>query len=513
MPPAWNYENAAHLLRRAAFGGTPEQIRAFLAKHPSVASAVDELLAFKADKKKPPNPTNDDRGLRKIQAWWLSQMVNAGSHQVACQEKLTLFWHGHLVSGASKQPTLAYMCGQNGLFRFHARGNFRTLVREFARDPANLYYLDGITNVASTDRVHVSANENLSRELMELFVLGVFQFKSDGTNDPTRPNYTEDDVHQLARALTGWTSIRNNLGVFDQGDWDGGQYDDDGDDLPDPVTVFGQTNSSFRIDAAVAGTANDVLQLLFSRTDYEGVNQTALFLARKLWTWYGYAAPAPGLKTLLNGFAALFAGGNFELTPLLRAMWNHDEFYSARAKSRTVKNPVDYVVQSLRAFGVKSNGAAVGTGRRELGEQIALMGMTLFDPPSVGGWPGGLAWISVGTLLARCEFAKDLAAVGRGPEVDLRKVAGLIGNATANPGDTVDRVLAQLGLNALPVGLVQPSSPAPLTATQRAALIAYVTDDGARTTLNLKTDSTTDAKVKVRGLVALALQAAEQHVF
>jgi len=514
VPVPWNYENAAHLLRRVGFGATPEQILDFLKRSPTVQQAVDNLLSFKPSKSKPPTPqNNDDEGMLKIQAWWLAKMIGANPQSAACHEKLVLFWHSHLVSGAAKQPTLGYMATQNGLFRVHARGNYMTLVREFNRDPANLYYLDGITNVASDDGISVNANENFGREVMELFLLGRFQFGSDGSPDPTRSNYTEGDVHQLSRALTGWTSINHGLGVWNQGDWDGGQYDDNGDGLPDPVTVFGVTNNNFRIDSAVAGTDDDVLKLLFSRTDWEGRNQVGVLLSRKLWTWYAYPPPAPGFKSLINGFADLFAGANFELTPLLRAMWTHDEFYSPRAKSRTVKNPVDYAVQAMRAFGVHSTGKQFGTSYRQLGEQLALMNMRLFDPPSVGGWPGGLGWINVGTLLARLEFAKDLAADGKAAGVQPSKVKGLMGSATADPGATVDRILAQVGLNASPVGAIPPSNPLPLTGAQRDLLVAYATDDGSKLTLNLKQSTSPDARVKVRGLIALALQAAESQIF
>src|SRR5262249_9529461 len=163
-------------------------------------------------------------------------------------------------------------------------------------DPANLYYLDGITNFASDDGVHVNANENWGREVLELFTLGVFQLAADGTADPMKPNYTEDDVHQLARASTGWTSIARNAAVWNQDDWDGGRYDDNGDDVPDDVHIFGVTNNNFRFDDAVAGTGDDVLGLIFSRQDDAGNNQVGMFVSRKLWTWYAYPPPAPGLK-------------------------------------------------------------------------------------------------------------------------------------------------------------------------------------------------------------------------
>lgn len=237
-------------------------------------------------------------------------------------------------------------------------------------------------------------------------------------------------------------------------------------------------------------------------------------LARKLWTFYAYPPPVAGLKAAgLNGLGDAFAAASFDLTALLRALWTHDEFYGTRAKSRTVKNPVDFVVQCMRAYGLGGNGEDVGTLPRPLGAQLQLMNMNLFDPPSVGGWAGGLAWVNVGTLLARAEFAKDVAADGGAPRLDLKKVKGLIGSATADPAASVDRILAQIGLNAAPVDAVPPSQPFALSPEQRAALIAYATNNGAKPTLDLSKVTTTDARVKARGLVALALQAAENQVF
>jgi uncharacterized protein (DUF1800 family) len=505
MAVTWDYENAAHLLRRAAFGGTPEEIQAFLDRHASVASAVGELLSFPPSRKKPPGPRNVDSFNRlKMQRWWLKRMIRASVPADACREKLVLFLHNHLVSGSSKQPTLRYMAAQNQTFRYNARGNFKTLVREFNRDAANLYYLDGIVNVASNDGVHVNANENFGRELMELFTLGVFQLASDGTADPTKPNYTEADVHNLARACTGWTEIVRNTGVWHDYDWDGGQYDDDGDDLPDPMIIFGQVSNNFRIDDEVAGTSDDVLELIFSRTDDQGNNQVGIHVARKLWSWYAYPPPAPGLKSLLAGFATTFAAADFELTPFLEAMWTSDEFFSDAAKTRTVKNPCDYVVQAFRAFGIRRGTARYfGPAVRELGDQIALMGMNLFEPPNVAGWPGGLGWINTGTLLSRLEFAKDLAASDYGPnQLVLADIAGLpLGDPAADPGVVVDAILAQLGLD---------QGPLALTSVQRDLLIDYATTGGP--TLDLSSEFTDDATKKVRGLISLALQAAEYQI-
>ena len=521
----WNYENAAHLLRRVTFGGTPQHINKFLRKHSSVESAVDELLNFRPSKLKPPtNGKNRTEQLLRMQAWWLSRMINSNSVRQACHEKLTFFWHTHLVSAQDKQPDLKNMSIQNRLFRFMARGNFRALIRAFNRDPANMYYLDGITNIASSDGINVTANENLSRELLELFLEGPFEQANDGTDDPSKRNYSEADVRHFARILTGWNEIVRDVGVWIQENWDGGQYDDDGDGEPDDVTLFGVTNNNFRIDDAVAGTPDDVLELIFSQTDGSALNRNriGLFISRELWTFYAYAPPAPppsgfaSFKDLMNHFSEIFVANDFELTPLLRAIWTHDEFYSERAKLRTVANPVDYIVSALRSLGIRSNGKTIGKSGPQLGQRARDMGMNLFAATNVSGWPGGLAWMSTGTLLNRLDFARDLAATTKGPSIlNLKKIPGLIhrNNAAVDPGAVVDLILAQFGLNATQVDDIPVSSPRALTNTQRQALIDYVTDGDPSATLDLSTDKTYDAKVKVRGLIALVLQTAEIQVF
>lgn len=511
MAVAWSYGNAAHLLRRAAFGGTPEDIQEFWDAHGSVGAAVETLLGFRQRRSKPPASKKSDRDtLRRMQRWWLRQMVRTRRPADACREKLVLFLHDHLTSGIDKQPEYRWLSFQNQLLRRTAGGSYQDLIRRFNRDVANLYYLDGRLNRASDDGVHVNANENWGRELLELFTLGVFEYQDDGRPDPTRPTYTEGDVHNVARASTGWVGDPRKVGGIWQGtwlesEWDGGQYDDDGDDQADPMSIFGQESNNFRIDDGVAGTPDDVLELIFSREDTDGNNQVGMFLSQRLWTWYAYPPPAPGLKSLWAGFAGAFAASGFQLSALLRAMWTSDAFYSDTAKTRTVKTPVDYVVQAFKAFAVRGNAKWIGDASREVADRVTRMGMELFNPPNVAGWPGGLNWVTSGTLIERLEFAKDLAAADSGPNrIRLTRVGGLPwGSATASPAAVVDALLRQVGLD---------TGPGAVTATERAALLDYVTDFGTRQFIDLSDENTNDAQTKVRGAIALILQMPEFHI-
>ncbi len=515
MAVTWDYDNAAHLLKRSGFGGSPDDIQAFLDRHGDVTSAVGELLGHKAsDKKPPPKKDQSFESKLKMQRWWVKTMIKARNPGDQCREKLVLFWHNFLASGASKQPELRFMSYQNRLFRIFAKGNFRDLLREFNRDPANLYYLDGILNnfydapegLPGSEVPIVNANENFGRELLERFTLGPSQFAADGLDDPSKPNYSEDDVHQLSRAVSGWIDIDGEVGVWDPGAWDGGRGDDTKppDGNADPVVIFGVSNDNFRIDEGVAGSGDDVLELILDKLDDDGNRQAAMFVARKFWEYYAYPPPSAGLKVLHEGFAATLYASDYEIEPMLQQMWTSDEFFSANAKSRTVKSPVEYVLSALRSLRVKSNGKYIGEGDVELGEHLARMGMDLFEPPNVAGWPGGTRWITSSTLLERVEFVKDLCDADKGSGRIRGKFLERIQLTGIRPADdVVDEVLAQLGLDLGVLGL---------TSNERDALIAFATDDGATTTLDLSSDQTDDNKLKVRGVIGLALQAAESHV-
>jgi|GEM_PF-668662 len=519
----WNLENAAHLLRRAGFGGTPEAIQDFFDDHTTVESAVDELLSFKAKRSKPPAKKDDsDETLLKMQRWWLKHMLKTRRPGDAVREKLVLFLHDHLVSGACKLDEYRWLSYQNRLFRNIGGGSFKDLIREFNRDPANLIYLDGVINKKN------NVNENWGREVMELFCLGVSQIGDDGTLDPAFPNYSESDVHNLARASSGWTGDFVN----DKGQYHGtfvlSKYDANNNPKnPAPIQLFDDgfggfaySGQNLRFEESVAGTADDALKYIFEKTDRDGNNQVGMFLANKLWTWYAFPPPSanfaalgsvyPNMRALFAEFAAQFADaatpGQFDIKRLLRAIWTSEEFYSDEAKSRAVKNPSDYVVQALKSFAVKGNAKEIGDSRRELGESVSRMGMTLFEPPNVAGWPGGLEWINAGTLLERMEFAKNFAAADFGSmRIRFRKVGKikpLIGNPAVPVETVVDALIAQGGFD---------TGPTAFSASQRDALISYA--GGTGSTLDLTDEYTADVTTKVRGVIALLYQTAESHIY
>src|SRR5687768_9950536 len=216
-------DKVAHLLRRAGFGYSQAQLDSYVAL--GLSGTIDRLLNYDAisdvalenrliDLKLNLYNAND------LQRWWILRMTYTDRPLL---EKMTLFWHGLLVSGTGKvgitqpkadappgtPPPRHHILEQNRFFREHAVADFGTILKGISRDPAMVLYLDNNTNRKG------KPNENYARELMELFTLG--QFGPDGA-----PNYTEQDVREAARAFTGWGLNREQEFAFNQAQHDTG---------------------------------------------------------------------------------------------------------------------------------------------------------------------------------------------------------------------------------------------------------------------------------------------------
>ncbi len=359
QPVNKDYERMAHLLRRAGFGASKEQVLAYLSK--GLDHAIKELVHF--DTVLPDNEFEkiqdrlqgdflDFRNFGDLQVWWLQKMQNSDR---PLQEKMTLFWHGHFVSAYSKVRSPELMFRQNQLFRNYALGNFKTLTQAVSMDPAMILYLDNQTNRKG------HANENYARELFELFTLGI-------------GNYTEQDIHESARAFTGWSANRlTNSYVFLRRQHDSEQK-----------TVLGKTgyfNGNDIVDIAVQQPA------------------CAKFICTKLFKFFIHEEPTPEEA---RPFAELFTASNFEIKPVLEAIFHSPVFYSDKSMWARIKSPVEFVVGAL-----KSTQAEISV--REAPQALRSMSQELFNPPNVKGWDGGLAWINTTTLLARFNFAMRLA--------------------------------------------------------------------------------------------------------
>lgn len=391
---------AAHLLRRAGFGGTVDDVRRYAAMAPR--DAVRTLLDAAPTTQPPPAlvaaaaplDRRDSRdALDELQLWWLNQMLSAPS---PLREKMTLYFHGHFTSRATPRfPRITYQ--QNALFRSYALGNLRELTKAVSKDPAMLIYLNGGANVAA------HPNENYARELMELFTLGV-------------DNFTEEDVRESARAWTGWqVNRRTATAAFNPALHDGGRKQ------------FLGRSGNFDGD--------DVVDIIFAQP------QCARFFASSLLNWFVYNDPEPAL---VEGVASLLRAHDFELRPVIATILESNVFYSTRAYRGLIKSPVEFVVGTYKMLGLSPIDARALTA-------LMQMGQRLFFPPSVAGWPGGQNWLTSGTMIARQNFltriigAQALSASPwlQGLEMTPQKVSERLCDALLQ-GDAASASLAEL---------------------------------------------------------------------
>jgi uncharacterized protein (DUF1800 family) len=373
----WDERYAAHLLRRAGFSGTPQEIAQFAGMSPH--DAAESLIHFPDTSNLPPPPplvtydqvhqlylqnrNLDDMAKRAanaalrrqaikaigdLQLWWLNRMLNTPA---PLQEKMAFIFHGHFTTAAmDKDVECDLVLQQNQLFRKYALGNLHDLTLAVSQDPAMLLYLDNAANNKS------HPNENYARELMELFTLGI-------------GNYTEDDVRQSARAFTGWT-IDRNTGAF----LDNPRIHDDG-----VKTFLGQTGNF---------TGADIVDIIYRQRAAE------TFWAKTLLEAFVYDDPEP---ELVDEYANVISRNRFELAPSLSLLLRSNVFYSQRAYRALVKSPVEFVVGAHKQLGLTEIVAGTLPALRSMGQM-------LFYPPNVAGWPGGANWLTSQMLISRSNY-------------------------------------------------------------------------------------------------------------
>jgi uncharacterized protein (DUF1800 family) len=463
----WNEDNAAHLLSHAGFGGEEREVTKY-AKLPQTV-AVELLVGARPTTSRGPGKSGADAtdadDFLALKSWWAKRMVKAKSRRT--QEKMCLYWHDHFACANDTVKNNLYMAVQNAVFRQFGLGSFYTLVFEITRDPAMLDFLD------LNQSTKTKPNENYARELQELFVLGVKDM--NGVD-----NYTQDDVEQMTKALTGW-QIVNDDGVFTDARHDHGNK----------TLYAGKPYQAGPADLGLvdpAGNllpaATNVIDILFTHRDSDNALTMPRFLGKKFWEYFAYPNPT---KTLVDEITADFIANpsgdpkGFVIKDLLRSIFLHDEFYSDQAKSSTVKNPCEFAFHAIRALKAKTNG-------KTLPQHLEDMGMELFNPPGVNGWANGLPWLSSGQFLERINFAQALAA-GRDSNLKLTP-AKVVDRRLLTASDVVDQLLGKLNVaNYVPAGA-------------RQALIDYF--EGATNFFDIDT-----LERKVRGAVVIALSLPE----
>lgn len=410
----WTWEEAAHLLNRAGFGGNPREIEQLhaMGRHKAVdhllnpteaidflpapewtapekrAEAARERFAAIRDSRtamKGMSAEELDRKRREIfqkfqqqergqgleaQGWWLDRMLRT---QAPLREKMTLFWHDHFATSMQKVKEPGLLYDQNVRFREHALGNFKKLTHAMAKDPAMMLYLDLQTSKKG------KPNENFAREVMELFTLG-------------QGNYTEEDIRQAARAFTGYDINRfQGTVTHNKRSWDEGEK-----------TFLGQKGNF---------DGDGIIDVIFQQP------QAASYLSMKLWEYFAFENPP---QSAVEDLAKTFRDANFEVSAVLREIFLSKEFYSEDCMANQIKSPVQFFIQMLKQLEVPTlpKGYALYVQSQ--------LGQILFAPPNVAGWDWGKAWINTNTLLTRYQISGFLckASGGSGGDRNMGKVQG-----------------------------------------------------------------------------------------
>lgn len=360
---AWDIDSAAHLLRRAGFGGSMAQVQQLHGL--GQEGAIAQLLNYESI----PDPAAQDVNALGLDvakqtdaAAWMLYRLLASTRPL--QEKLTWFWHGHFTSSVVDVPA-QLMVIQNETWRAHANGNFLAFLKAMYKDPAMLDYLDNRLNVAS------KPNENFSRELMELFTIGI-------------GHYTETDVKEAARALSGWTISAGPppFGAFVAARHDKGSK-----------TVLGVTGNL---------NGDSIMDILFSRPT------NAPRICTKLYQFFVRPDVNAGD---LAALVATWNATNGNIKAVMNALLHLDTFWAPDTRNVLVKSPMEYTLGlAQRCIGLAPpfrlgpvNPAALRAGVFALNN----MGQFPFGPPDVAGYPTGLEWAGTSPLLARYNSANQ----------------------------------------------------------------------------------------------------------
>lgn len=400
----WHYGTAAHLLERAGFGGTPEQISALAALSPreavrslvyfenvdnshlapfehsgihdpglepfppsrpattELAKATGEALGVKVKPQgnRPLQPVVNKffywlrasvLETNRVAYWWAHRMLT--SH-APLQEKMALFWHGHFAINESKVRDYRKLLNELTLFHDMGTGNFRDLMVAVAQDPAMLSFLDAGMNVKG------APNENFAREIMELFTMGV-------------GNYSEMDIREAARAFTGWNYVDVNF-VVNQDQHDDGEKH-----------FLGRTGNFDGVQ---------IIDIIMEQPI------TADYIAGKLYRFFVREELSPALQSELG---KVLRDANYEIAPFLETLFLSKDFYSEASLGTQIKSPIQLAVSTYRKLGL----TAV-PGIPDFNRATGALGQSLFRPPTVAGWAGGRSWITPGLLLERGNFARDV---------------------------------------------------------------------------------------------------------
>ena len=405
----------AHLLRRAGFGATRDQLDQYLAQgyeatveellHPEQSAPLDLSLIrrYHVDQNTMLTPL-------ACQANWLYRIINT---QRPLEEKMALFWHGLFATAYFKLDHPKAVTNQTNTFRRCGLGPFHALLVELSKDPAMIFWLDNKDN-------HKDApNENYGRELLELFSMGI-------------GNYSEDDVKACARAFTGWTirnaeymtirASRDSVWPYGHLDWQFDYLPEDHDDSP--KTFLGRTGNF---------NGEDIIDIICQHP------ATGWFIASKLYNFFVSDTPDEAATQVL---AEEFRKSGGDIRSVIRTLFLSDFFRSETVRFDRVKSPVELVAGIARLAGSRQ---FPDWTIYDLAQGALFMGQELLNPPTVEGWHTGKEWIDTGTLVERVNSAAS--EIGDVTQPGVKSIIGRIQarNADLSPAEFVNACLDEVG--------------------------------------------------------------------
>lgn len=412
-PPLGNSE-ISHLLKRILFGVKQSDLAKLKGK--TLDEILDLLLTEEPSPQAPVNNYNDtsytdpnvqlgqswvnapldgnntSRRNASLKSWWIGLMLN----QSTCiHEKMVLFWHNHFATEILDINDPRYSYKHHMLLRKLALGNFKTMVKEITLDPGMLRYLNGYLNNKT------SPDENYARELQELFTLG----------KGPKSNYTENDVKQAARVLTGYTVNSTTISSsFDPNKHDSG--DKQFSAFYNNAIIKGKTGASG------ATELDELINIIFQQTE------TALYICRKLYRFFIYYEIDDATEAnIIAPLATIFRNSNYEIKPVLKALFSSEHFFDPVNKACLIKSPIDFCIGLSREFNIIFPQSSDVVNHYFMHDyirtQASNMQQNVGDPPSVAGWPAyhqepqyHEIWINADTLPRRNQFCDTMISNG-----------------------------------------------------------------------------------------------------
>lgn len=414
---AWTYETAAHLMRRTLFG--PKRAEIVLAQNLGMDNMITTLLApvlppvpplyqenetYSGDKQNVPwftsnSPYNVENRTVNLKGWWVKQLVD---NSTSLGPKMTFFWNNHLVTGTTTVNDARWSYEYIRLLQDNCFGNFKTMVKSISTNAAMLKYLSGNQNTKG------SPNENYARELLELFTLGAVKY--DGS-----ANYTEDDVVEAAKILTGWRTTANVNGTV-VNPWVSFNTSLHDNSKKKFSSHFNNKEIQRVLPTEYALELDDLLNMIFDRVE------VSKFVVREFYKWFVYYEVDQWVEdNIITPLAAQFKSNGYEIKPILTTLLSSQHFYDGLTRGAMVKNPADFTIGLIRQFNVVLNANNRDNTFEcfQLNTEMIRQAMDVLNPPNVAGWPEYYLspsfyelWLNSATIQARNRTSERLLKTG-----------------------------------------------------------------------------------------------------